>query len=769
MLARRYAPGILFLLIFFAASASDQAVAQVQAPERLTLEDIHLRGTYSGAFFRGGRWADEGPVVLYVDTDGQSGATHLVSYNLETDERTRLIDGNQLYADDVGRLIRIHDYAYSSGGDRVLIYTDSERVWRYPTQGFYYVYDLRSNELTPVADRDAGFQMFAKFAPDGNRVAFVRDRNLYVVDLESGDERALTTDGSDGAVINGTTDWVYEEEFGLRDGWHWSPDGRFIAFVQLDETDTREFAMTDLRGDYPEFTRFRYPKAGEVNSEIRVGVVDMTTHDLRFFDTGTWRAGGDSLEYIPQLGWTPEGVGEGEGGANVWLFRMNRDQNVLDLMYGNPETMEADVVLRETSDTWLDIETGFNDLTGGTLTHLDDGSFVWLSARDGYRHLYLYDADGNLQRRLTDGDWDVTAFHGIDFANDFIYFTSTRESSMERHLYRAGFSRSGDAERVTAEAGWHSINMSRDLNYFIDSFSTADAPTTTLLKRASGDLVTTLEDNQALRNRLAPLRLRDTEFLSVAAADGTPLNASLIKPINFDESREYPVLMYVYGGPGSQTVVNRWGGGRYLWHQYLANELDIIVASVDNRGTGGRGNDFMTSTYRRLGQLEALDQIAAARELGGLPYVDASRIGIWGWSYGGYLTLMAMLYEDGPATFKMGLSVAPVTDWRLYDTIYTERFMSTPQRNAVGYREGAPLTFADRLSDNQRLLLVHGDLDDNVHYQNVVQMADAFQSANKQFDMMIYPGRDHGIGGGITRLHLHTLLTNYVSDHLVGR
>lgn len=744
--------------IFSPASAQDTATA-----DRLTLEDIHFSNIFSSASFRGGRWAAEGPVVHYVERDPRSGATHLVSFDLETNARERLIDGTQLHAPDVDRLIQIHDYAYSSDGKRVLIYTDAQRLWRYPTQGFYYVYDLETDTVTPVADRDLGFQMFAKLDPSGERVAYVRNRNLYVFDLRTMETTALTEDGGEGTIINGTTDWVYEEEFGLRDGWAWSPDGKYIAFVQLDETDTREFAMTDLRSDYPEYVRFRYPKAGEVNSEIRLGVIDMDSYSRSFFDTGTWGVDSDSLEYIPQFGWTPQLDGE----YKAWLFRMNRDQNVLDMIYADPETMETELILREESDSWIDIETGFTDLAGGTVTFLPENrNFVWISERDGFRHLYLYDFEGNLIRRLTDGDWDVTAFHGIDRENGLIYFTATEESSMERHLYRMPFEGGTRVERVTQREGWHSIDLSRDFEYFIDTVSDSETPPITSLFRTNGELVTVLEDNQALRDRLARYDLAPQEFISVPAEDGTPLNASLIKPRSFDENREYPLLMYVYGGPGSQTVVNRWGGSRYLWHQYLANELDMIVASVDNRGTGGRGKDFKSVTYLNLGQIEALDQISAAKYLGDVPWIDSERIGIWGWSYGGYMTLLAMMYDDGPSTFKLGISVAPVTDWRFYDTIYTERFMSTPQNNPTGYEKGAPITYADRLRDDQKLLIVHGDLDDNVHYQNAVQMINALQSANKQFDMMVYPGRDHGIGGGITRLHLHRLMTNYLEDNL---
>ena len=776
----RSLPRILALLaLCISVAAPVSAQQQTSERLRLTLEDIHASDTFSPESFSGGKWAEEGPIVTYVEKDDDSGATHLISYNLETDEQTRLIDGSNLFAEDVGRLIEIDDYFYSSDNSQILIYTDSERVWRHNTKGYYYLYDVASGDLTPVAHRDAGFQMFAKFSPDGGQVAFVRDRNLFVVDLEDMSERQLTSDGAEGTIINGTSDWVYEEEFGLRDGWAWSPDGRHIAYVQLDETSTTEFVMADLLGQYPELIRFRYPKAGEVNSEIHVGVVDLESGDNRFFATHTWNDGGDSLEYIPSLGWTPEI----DGTSYVWMFRLNRDQNDLDLLYGDPADMSVETILEESNDTWLDVETSFGDLAGGTITYLADGEhFVWLSERDGYRHLYLYRNDGTLVRALTDGDWNVTSFHGVDADEGHVYFSGTVASPLERHLYRTdlgaslgtnghqtgsnGSAGSSAPEQITERPGTHRIDMSRDLRYYIDRFSAIRTPSVVTLHRADGTLVKELETNDELLERLARYDLPYPEFTTVEAADGTELNAYLIKPSDFDASQTYPLMMYVYGGPGSQTVTNGWGGSRYLWHAYLAEELDVIVASVDNRGTGARSKDFKSATYRQLGVLEAQDQIAAAKQLGELDYVDEDRIGIWGWSYGGFMTLMSMLSGDGPDTFKLGVSVAPVTDWRQYDTIYTERYMSTPQRNPEGYKAGAPVTYADRMSPEQELLIVHGDLDDNVHLQNAIQMADALQEAGKQFEMMVYPGKNHGISGGQTRLHLFTLMTDFIEENL---
>jgi len=770
------------------------------AQNRLTLEDIHASPKYIGTFFQGGRWAETGPVLLYVRGNAD-GSSDLMQVNVETDRREVVIAGSGLRKDDDGaKALAMEDYTYSKDGRKVLFFTDSSPVWRYNTQGYYYVYDLDTRRVVPVSAREPGTQLFAKFSPDGSKVAFVRNRNLYVKDLATGQERALTTDGADGSIINGTTDWVYEEEFGLRDAFQWSPDGRRIAFMQFDESNERMFDMIDNRDFYPKVTAFRYPKAGTPNAEVRLGVIDVASGATRFFDTGTWRSQNDATEYLPQFGWTPANA---PGGAQVWALRMNRDQNDATLLYGDPASMAVRTILRETSPTWLEVETGFTDLTGGTLTFLDSGQgFVWVSERDGYRHLYLYKTDGTFVRPLTRGPWDVTGFLGADEANGTIFFAAAKESPMERHIYRqvvdlttgaatgrtngrgatTGRGRGAtsgrnattpappEPVRLTLEAGWHDADLSRDRRYFIDSHSTLEQPTVVTLRRTGGTIVRTLEGNDALRRTLAQTRRPRVEWTTVPAADGTTrLNAMVWKPSTFDASKKYPVLLYVYGGPGSQTVKNQWGGSRQLWHEYLAEELGVVVVSVDNRGTGARGNAFKTVTYKRLGQLEAQDQIAAARYIGQQSWADASRLGIWGWSYGGFTTLNSLLMGAGPQTFRVGMAVAPVTDWKQYDTIYTERFLSTPQNNPAGYTDGSPIRYAANLADHQHLLIVHGDLDDNVHLQNTTQMTYALQNAGKPFDLMIYPGKNHGIGGRATRLHLFRMMTDYVRDNLIGR
>ena len=770
---------LLIVAALFVLVGRGEARAQSTDSTAFTLEAIHAEDTFAPESFRGGRWADEGPVITYIEPADSGDATHLMRYNLETGDSTRVVDGTNLYAEDVGRVVPIEDYQFSEEGDKVLIYTDSKQVWRDNTKGFYYVYDPSAQTLTPVADRTDGYQMFAKFNPSATEVAFVRERNLYVVNLATGRETALTTDGSDGRIINGTFDWVYEEEFGVQDGWRWGPDGEHIAFFKLDESDTREFALTDYTTRYPKYKRFRYPKAGEVNSDIKIGVIDLSAVDssqagppqaIQYFDTQTWDPGlapsderTDPHEYLARMGWTPMI----DGRHRVWMYRLNRGQNRLDLLYGDPETGTVTSVLREENDTYLDVEDE-------TLTFLDDGQhFIFLSERSGYNHAYLYRNDGTELGPITDGDWEVTAFHGVDEQSLTAYFTATRDTSTERHLYRAGMSlgpheAAMPAEKLTERPGWHSINLSTDRSYYIDTYSRAGTPPSWTLHEADGTTITTLEDNGALTDRLDRLDLPSTTFTTLPAADGTPLNAYTVKPTDFDPDggREYPVLVYVYGGPGVQTVGNRWGGTRHLWHQYLARRHDVIVVSVDNRGTGGRGKAFQDVPYERLGQPEAADQIAAAQALADSAWVDADRIGIWGWSYGGYMTLMSMLTGEGPSTFTVGLSVAPVTDWRNYDTIYTERYMSTPQANADGYEQGAPLTYADRLTGEQDLLLAHGSFDDNVHPQNTIQMIDTLQAAGKQFRFMLYPKKTHSLAGATTRLHLFRMLTDFVEAHL---
>ena len=721
--------------------------------------------------FEGGQWTEEGPVITYTEMDPSTGATHVISYDLEQDVQTRLLDGTRLRAADANRKIQIEEYSYNHDRTKVLIYTDSAPVWRLNTKGYYYLFDIANQSLTPLSRRELGYQLFAKFSPDGRYAAFVRNRNLFLVDINTMTETQLTFDGADGTIIYGTTDWVYEEEFWLRDGWSWSPDSRYIAFYQFDESNTNEFMMADLRGLKPKLIQFRYPLAGEVNSEIRVGVYDIGSGNIRFFDTDTWFSGGNEHEYIPRMGWTPLI----DGNPYVWMIRLNRDQNNLDLLYGDPTTTTVQTVLNETEDTWISVDTFF--FTGEKITYLADGEhFVWRSEVDGWNHLYLYNNDGTLVRQITEGEWEVSDFHGVDEENGFVYFTATAASPTERHLYRLPLlpsdrqiRRGIELEKITVEKGTHTVNMSSDYRYFIDTYSTRNTPPVTSLYNSDGDELKSLEANDRLNQTLGEYRLPPFTFEMVPGADGTPLHAYIIKPSDFDSMRSYPLLIFTYGGPSAQSVTDAWDNFTDRWHTYLAEEHDIIVACVDNRGSSGRGKAFASVNYKALGTVEAQDQIAAAQYWGAKSYIDADRIGIWGWSYGGENTLMSMFKYNGPETIKLGVAVAPVTDHRLYDTIYTERFMSTPQRNPEGYAEGTPNNFVNRMQDHQRLLIIQGDLDDNVHFQNTVHLISALQRANKHFQLMIYPGGNHGMSGTgnpFVYLHLFTTMTDFIVENL---
>jgi len=756
----------LFLLLYLAPLATATAPQQAQESKpRLTLEDIWASGKFRGKRFRGGRWAEHGAVITFTERDTATQATHLMRYDLENDVQEVILDGNKLHAEDVDRLIRIENYAFTRDKKKLLIYTDSAPVWRLNTKGYYYIYDFERETLTPLADRDKGYQMFAKISPDGKYAAFVRNRNLFLVTLKNMKETRLTKDGSDGSIINGTTDWVYEEEFFLRDAWAWSPDSKYIAFLKFDESETSDFVMANLMGMKPKLTRFRFPMPGEPNSKVKLGVIQVDKKKARFFKTGTWDNDSGNYEYIPRMGWTPDI----DGTFYVWMLRMNRAQNSVDLLYGNPENRDVKAILSEKEDTWVEvINTGKTDRK---ISFLDDGKhFIWRSERDGFNHLYLYTIDGELVRQVTKGPWEVTAFHGID-AEQRIYYTATAESPAERHLYRRPLNPANGSttEKITQDTGTHAVNMSADLGYFIDTYSNREVPPTVRLYDADGAFIKDLEDNAKLKATLAEYQLPVTEFIQLHGADGTTLHAYIIKPTDFDPGEKYPLLIYTYGGPWAQQVTDRWGGSFHLWHQYLAEEKDIIVACVDNRGAAGYGKAFASALYKKMGTVEPMDQIAAAKHWSEMAYIDKSRIGIWGWSYGGYNTLVSMLKYNGPNTFKVGVAVAPAVDWRLYDTVYTERYMSTPQENEDGYRESNPVNFADRLQPQQKLLLVQGDQDDNVHFQQTTHMITALQKANQQFQLMIYPGGNHGLrgtGNPKTYLHLFTMITNFIQEHL---
>lgn len=719
------------LSLIILAVFSTAAIAQDVKP----IEFDHLfDDTFSTNSVQNVRWMNDGN--YYTATRNNK----IIRYHIVDGTESIIFDGSEFEGSDGESPFQVGGYQFSADESKLLLKTDVEQIWRRSTRENYYVFDITDGTLSKLTDSE-GKQQYAELSPIGDRAAFVRDNNLFWVDLETGEETQITEDGVFNKVINGAADWVYEEEFGFAKAWFWSPDGNRIAFYRFDEERVQEFFMTGWGDLYPEKISFKYPKAGEKNSIVSIHVYQLDSGETVSMDIGE-----ETNQYIPRINWTRDN-------NLLAIRRMNRLQNKQDLLFANASTGNTDIIITEESETWLDVHDNLYFLNNGE-------QFITTSDRNGYNHVYLYSMQGKQLEQITKGNWDVTNLIGHHEKTYRLYFVSTEESPLERHLYSIRI----DGKRknkLTEEAGWHNINMSRDFQYYIDTWSDYNKPPVVSLYRDSGRKVRTIEENSELSSHLDEYSYLEKEFMKFEV-NGAVLNAYMIKPTEFDENEKYPVLMYVYGGPGSQTVNRRFGSGqRPMWHQYLANHGYIII-SVDNRGTGGRGRDFKKQTYKWLGKYETEDQIAVAKKLADLPYVDEKRIGIWGWSYGGYMSTLSL--AEGNDVFSTAVAVAPVTDWRFYDTIYTERFMQTPQLNAEGYDAGSPLKKAGQIKGNY--LLIHGTADDNVHYQNSIEMIDALVKADVDFETMIYPDKNHGIHGGNTRRHLYRHMTNFILEHL---
>ena len=727
-----------FLAVCAVLALAEPLAAQgVQAPP-LTVHSIWGSREYASDLVDI-TWMKDGNAYTVIEADA-SGNTDLWRVDALTGTRQLLVRGADLVppGGGGGKPIAIEEYSFSADGSRLLLFTNSARVWRQNTKGTFYVWELAGKRLVPVSALP-GYQQFAKFSPDGRMVGFVRDNNLYVTDLATGAEKALTTDGGEN-VINGTSDWVYEEELDLRDAFRWSPDGRRIAFWRFDQTAIRPFYLVDHDSLYPALVPVRYPKAGTTNSTVKIGVTEVASGRTSWVDLGA-----DKDIYVAAMDFA-------DSPTELWLTRLNRHQNRLDLLLADATSGATRVIMSDSDSAWVDANRP-RWITGGK-------QFLLVSARDGYDQVYLFNRDGSLVRRVTPGGWDVFEVVGMDEQSKVLYFTGAIDGPLARPLLRIGL----DGKRLTrisTEPGTHGVQFDPTFRLYVDTYSRAGVPPVETLRRADGTLVRSVAGNLALVRKVDALRLRPPEFLKVPTPDGTVLNAWMIKPRDFDPAKHYPLLLYVYGGPGSQTVTDAWGGAQYLWHQMLAQD-GYLVASVDNRGTGGRGAKFMKLTYLHLGRYESADQITAARWFSQQPFVSADRIGIWGWSYGGYMTSRTVFLGGG--LFKAALAVAPVTDWRFYDTIYTERYMRTPQENQAGYDESASLTYADSLKSS--FLLVHGTGDDNVHFQNSERLVERLEAANKQFDMRIYPNKTHSIAGGNTRENLYGFFTSWLKAHL---
>lgn len=720
----------LFAILLAVPAAAQQPAADLSV-------DAITHGAFAGATLPEPHWLADGSAYLDLRAS-PGGGDDIIRVNATSGATTVVAPAKMLVGADGAPLV-VEGIVPSADGAKVLLFHNSVRVWRQNTRGVYDVLDVASGRVTPLSTKP-GLQMFAKFSPDGRRAAFVRDNNLFVTDLTSHEEQALTTDGSD-VIINGTSDWVYEEELSVRDAFRWSPDSKKIAFWRFDQSPIPIFPMIDELSVPAKMIPLRYPRPGDPNSKVTVGVVDADSRAT------TWLHTGDG-EYIAAMAWA--------GADSVTVQRMPRVQNRIDLLMLSAATGDGRTVLTERDSAWVDVDDDTPRwVANGTM-------FLWASERSGWRQYYLYRRDGTLVSRVTRDGVDISSLAGVDEKRGYLYALAASPSPMQRQLFRYAL-RGGAEMRVTTEAGTHTVSVEPNGSAMVDSYSTAQLPAAaSLVQLAINGPRIVLESNAKLREELTHVT-RAPEFFHVPMPDGTLLNAMRILPPDFDSTRKYPVLMYVYGGPGSQTVTDGYGGDRYLWHQLLARK-GYVVVSVDNRGTGARGSAFRNIVYLHLGIHESDDQIAAARWLAKQRWVDPTRIGIWGWSYGGYMA--AITSFRGGSIFRSAISVAPVTDWRLYDDIYTERYMRTPADNASGYHDGSAQQYVNGLTASY--LLVHGTGDDNVHLQNSIQLIDKLQAANKQFQLMLYPGRTHSLSGGNSRTHLYTMLTRFVDETLGG-
>jgi len=720
---------LLFLVLIALIVQVNPGIAQ----QNITLEDIWQRYRFSAKSVPGFNFLQDGRSYTRLQNN------RVVQYDLTTGQQTDvLFSAAEVEAE--GYSGNIDGYAFSADESRMLIKTETESIYRRSTKAYFFVYDRAEESFTPVFPE--GKHMHAAFNPAADKVAFVYENNLYYRDLASGNVVQVTDDGVYNEIINGSADWVYEEEFGFTKAFHWSPDGQKLAFYRFDERAVKEFTMTNYRnGLYPEYVTFKYPKVGEDNSTVTIHIHDLAAGTTTMAETGV-----DADQYIPRIKWTTDP-------GQLCIFRMNRWQNELELLLAEAGSGKTALLLKETNPYYIDIHDN--------LTFLDDGEhFIWTSEKDGWNHIYLYDMTGELVRQITNGKWEVTNFYGLDAAREILYYQAAEESPLHREIYRIGLDGKGK-EPVADQEGYNSAQFSSTFDYYVLNHATINRPATYTVYNREGGEVRMIEDNQSLVTLQQQYGVQPVEFFSFETKDDVALNGWMIKPADFNPKQEYPVFMYLYGGPGSQQVTDSWKGQNYWWFQMLAQN-GFVVACVDNRGTGARGQEFKKMTYRELGKYETIDQIEAAKYLGNLPFTDASRIGIFGWSYGGYMSSLCLL--KGNDVFKAAIAVAPVTNWRWYDTIYTERYMRDEEENPDGYADNSPVNFADRLKGNY--LLIHGMGDDNVHFQHTAEMANALIAANKQFDTYFYPNRNHGIYGGPTRFHLYTKMTNFVMENL---
>lgn len=702
--------------------------------KQITLEDIWSKGTFRIQGISSIRSMNDGEHYCVLTRSG------IDQYSYQSGQKVKTVCSfvdPSINRKQAKPLPPIESYQFSSDESKILLSAAFEPIYRHSGVSSYYVYDRATGSMQCISLD--GKQRLTTFSPDGKMVAFVRDNNLYTIDLVTMTEQQITRDGKFNHIINGTTDWVYEEEFGITQGFYWSPDSKKIAFFRFDESKVKQYNMQMWGGLYPSDNVFKYPKAGEDNSKV-----DVLIYDLASQKTLQLNIGSENDQYIPRLQWTRD--------ANTLaVMRMNRLQNKMEILLADATSGNLTTLYTEEDKAYVDVPD--------TWHFMADGKHMLItSEKDGYRHIYMYDLQGNLVKQITSGNYEVAQVKGINEKSGIIYFTAHYTSPINTDLMMANYKgRKIKTTRLGDREGTYQANFSNGCKYYISIFSDANTPPVYTLHDARGKQISVLEDNSELLATMQQFGTGRKTFGSFATSNGTQLNYYTILPPDFDSTKSYPLFFFVYGGPGSQQVTNSYGYNDYYWFHMLAQK-GYVVACFDGRGTGGRGSHFKKQTYKDLGNMECQDAIEAAKYFGAKPWIDASRIGIFGWSFGGYLSSLAIL--KGNDVFKSAIAVAPVTTWRYYDNIYTERFLQRPQDNPKGYDENSPLNFADRLQGNY--LLVHGTGDDNVHFQNAIDMMSALQRAGKQFEMQVYPNKNHSIYGGNTRLHLYQLMTDFI-------
>jgi dipeptidyl-peptidase-4 len=664
----------------------------------------------------------------------------IVKYDLTTGEKVEdLVSGDNMDKSS-GFSGKIGSYEFNEDESLIVIKSESEPIYRRSTKAYFHIYNRKDNSLQAVNEDDK--ISYATLSPDANKIAYVWKNDIYYMNLKDGITLPVTSDGKKNHIINGSADWVYEEEFSFAKAFFWGPDSKQIAYQRFDETEVPEFTMTNYRNElYPEYVTFKYPKVGEKNAIVSAHIYHLDnskTINVSINDSNEF--------YIPRLHWTQDN-------NKLFIYKMNRHQNQLDILSANSKTGKVDIIMTEKNEYYIDITDDIRFLKNGK-------EFIWSSEKSGFNHLYLHKISGEEIRPLTEGDFDVTSFFGYDEDSECLFYQAAENSPLERQIYQINI-KGNKKKAIVSAKGTNNAQFSSTFEYYINTYSNINTPATYTVFNKKHKIVRVIEDNQGLKRIQNEEKVENMEFFDFTTSEGTSLNGWLLKPANFDENGQYPVFMYLYGGPGSQQVTDNWKGQNYWWFQMLAQH-GYVVACVDNRGTGGRGEKFKKMTYLQLGHYETIDQIEAAKYLGALKYTDKSRIGIFGWSYGGYMSSLCLF--KGNNVFKSAIAVAPVTNWKWYDSVYTERYMRTEKENPDGYAKNSPVNFTDKLKGNY--LLIHGMGDDNVHFQNSVEMANALIAANKQFDTYYYPNRHHGISGGGARLHLYDKMTNFLMEKL---